>query len=95
MKTKKEYIESLASELNEWSDKIDHLITNSETTTAELKQRYIEQLNVLRTKELTAIDKIKELEEASGDAWETVKVTADKIWLDLRVGLADTVSKFS
>jgi hypothetical protein len=95
MKTKKEYIASLTSELNEWSDKIDHLITNSETATAELKLRYIEQLNVLRTKELTAIDKIKELEESSGDAWVTVKVTADKIWNDLRVGLADTVSKFS
>jgi hypothetical protein len=37
---------------------------------------------------------MKELEEASGDAWETVKETADKVWNDLRVGLASTVSKF-
>ena len=49
---------------------------------------------MLRTKELAAIEKIKELEEAGGDAWETVKETADKIWDDLRVGVAGAASKF-
>jgi len=37
---------------------------------------------------------MKELEETSGDAWEKVKETADKVWDDFRTGLASTVSKF-
>ena len=94
MKTKNEYIDSLATELKEWSAKIDLLVANSENATAEIKLRYIQDLNVLRTKELAAIEKIKELEEAGGDAWETVKETADKIWDDLRVGVAGAASKF-
>ena len=95
MKTKNEYIDSLASELKELSAKIDLLVANSESATANIKLRYIQDLNALRTKELAAIEKMKELEEAGGDAWETVKDTADKIWDDLRTGLASTVSKFN
>jgi hypothetical protein len=32
--------------------------------------------------------------DASDDAWETVKETADKVWNDLGNGLTSTVSKF-
>lgn len=35
-----------------------------------------------------------ELEKASGEAWEQVKETADKIWDDLKAGVADAHSKF-
>jgi hypothetical protein len=37
---------------------------------------------------------MKELEKASGEAWEQVKGTADKIWEDLKTGIADAHSKF-
>jgi len=37
---------------------------------------------------------MKELEQASSEAWEQVKVTADKIWEDLKTGIADARSKF-
>lgn len=46
------------------------------------------------TKKQAAAEKIKDLEEACGDAWETVKETADKVWDELRAGLASTVAKF-
>ena len=39
MKTKNEYIDSLATELKEWSAKIDLLVANSENATAEIKLR--------------------------------------------------------
>jgi hypothetical protein len=37
---------------------------------------------------------MKELGKASGAAWEQVKVTADKIWDDLKAGVTDAQSKF-
>jgi hypothetical protein len=37
---------------------------------------------------------MKELEDASADAWEAAKATADKVWDDLRSGLATAASKF-
>jgi uncharacterized protein YicC (UPF0701 family) len=94
MKTKEEYIESLASELKEWSAQIDLLTAKAETATAEAKLKYAEELDALRAKKQAAAEKIKELEGASGDAWETVKETAERVWDDVRTGLASVASKF-
>lgn len=94
MKTKDEYIESLASELKEWSAQIDLLGAKTEHAAAQVKLKYIEELDALRAKQHTAAEKLKELQEGSGDAWETVKETADKVWDDLRTGLAGAASKF-
>jgi DNA mismatch repair ATPase MutS len=94
MKTKKEYIERLASELKEWSAQIDLLAAKSENAAAQVKLRYAEELDELRAKQQAAAEKIRELEEAGGDAWDTVKATADQVWDDLKNGLASAVSKF-
>jgi uncharacterized protein YicC (UPF0701 family) len=94
MKTKDEYIEKLTSELKEWSAQIDILTARTEIAAADLKLKYAEELEELRSKQHAAAEKLKELEDASGDAWKTVKETADKVWNDLRTGLADVTSKF-
>ncbi len=94
MKTKNEYIESLASELKEWSAQIDLLAAKTENAKADVKQKYAEELDALRAKQHAAAEKVKELEEAGVDAWEAVKETADKVWDDLRTGLTSAVSKF-
>jgi hypothetical protein len=41
-----------------------------------------------------ALDKMKELETASSEAWDQVKKTADKVWDDLKTGVADAHAKF-
>ena len=43
---------------------------------------------------VTVYFKMKELEKASGQAWDQVKDTADKLWDDLKRGVADAHSKF-
>jgi hypothetical protein len=93
MKTKDEYIENLASELKEWSAQIDLLTAKTENKAADVKLKYAEELETLRYKRHLATVKIKELKESGGDAWETVKETANKVWDDLRIGLAEVTSK--
>jgi hypothetical protein len=61
---------------------------------ADVKLKYAEEINALRGKQHAAAEKMKELKDASDDAWETVKETADKVWNDLSDGLTSTVSKF-
>jgi hypothetical protein len=95
MKTKDEYIESLASELKEWSAQIDHLAAKADNVSAHLKHQYIEELNELRTRHHAASEKIKELEESGSEAWVTVRETADKIWSELGSCVARVVSKFN
>jgi len=94
MKTKEEYIESLTSELKEWSAQIDLLTAKMEDAADDVKLKYAEELDALRAKQHEAAEKMKELEEASGDAWGAVKTTADKVWNDIRIGVDSIVSKF-
>lgn len=94
MKTKDEYIESLTSELKEWSAQLDVLTARAEYAAADLKLKYAEELEGLRFKQQAAAEKLKDLENASGDAWKAVKETADKVWNDLRTGVAEATSKF-
>ncbi|MGH8556427.1 MAG: hypothetical protein ACRESZ_02980 [Methylococcales bacterium] len=94
MKTKNEYIESLAAELKEWSAHIDLLTAKMDNAAEHARLKYAEELDNLRAMQHSATEKMKELEEASGDAWETVKQTADKVWDDFRAGIASASAKF-
>jgi hypothetical protein len=94
MKTKEEYIESLTTELKEWSAEIDVLNAKAEIAAEDVKIKYREEIEALRAKERVATEKLQELQAASGDAWHAVKDTAEHVWHDLRTGLASVVSKF-
>ena len=94
MKTKDEYIDSLAAELKDWSAQIDRLNDKMENAADDVKLKYTAEVEALRAKQHAAAEKMKELNEASGDAWETVKETADQVWEDLKTGVASVASKF-
>ncbi|GAB6140511.1 hypothetical protein JCM14076_12400 [Methylosoma difficile] len=94
MKTKNEYIESLAAELKEWSAQIDLLTAKTEESVGMVKLKYTQELNSVRAHQQAATIKLHELENASDDAWDQVKITADKIWDDLRTGLTSASAKF-
>ncbi|TPQ24321.1 hypothetical protein [Methylomonas koyamae] len=95
MKTKNEYIEILATQLKEWSAEVDHLTAKAENAAALLKTSYIEELDVLRAKQQAAEEKLKELEESGKYGWLALKDTADQVWDDLRIGLADVAAKLT
>ena len=88
------YKQKMAAQLKEWSAQIDLLEAKLENVGADMKVRRAEELHALRAKQRAASEKMKELEKASGEAWEQVKETADKIREDLKIGLADAHSKF-
>ncbi|MDO8843079.1 MAG: hypothetical protein Q7U98_11475 [Methylicorpusculum sp.] len=94
MKTKDEYIECKASELKEWSAQIDSLTAEAKCVADDVNLQYIEELDALHVKQKAAAEKLKELEESSGDALESLKETADTTWDDLKTGISNTVDKF-
>ena len=94
MKTKEEFIESLATQLKTWSAEIDVLQAKAEIAADDVKLKYQQEIEALRVKERTAEEKIKELKDSSGDAWETIKDTTEHVWHDLRTGLAGVADKF-
>jgi len=88
------YKQKLAAQLKEWSAQINLLEAKVENTGADMKVKRTEALHGLRAKQRAASEKMQELEKASGDAWEQAKVTADKIWGDLKAGVAEAQAKF-
>ena len=88
------YKQKMAAQLKEWSAQIDLLEAKAENAGADMKVKRAKQLHELRAKQRAATEKMKELGKASGAAWEQVKTTADKIWDDLKTGVADAQSKF-
>lgn len=88
------YKEKKIAQLKEWSAQINLLEAKIDNMGASLKVESAEKIKALRAKEQAATDKMKELGKASGEAWEQVKVTADKVWDELKSGVADAHSKF-
>lgn len=94
MELHNEYRAKMAAQLKEWSAEINLLEAKIDTFTADMKIKRAEELQALRTKQHAAGDKMKELGRATGDAWDQVRTTADKIWDDLKTGLSEAQSKF-
>jgi recombinational DNA repair ATPase RecF len=94
MEIQNAYKQKRAAQLKEWGAQINLLEAKVENLGADLKVKRAEQLKELRAKEHAASEKMKELGKASGEAWEQVKVTADKVWDELKAGVADAHSKF-
>jgi hypothetical protein len=90
----RQYKDKMGAQLREWGAQVNLLEARMDGFTADLKIMRAEEIQALRTKQHDAADKMKELGKATGDAWEQVKVTADKMWDDLKNGLSDAQSKF-
>jgi len=94
MQTKDAYKQKLKADLNEWGAQINLLAAKADSAGADAKLQYAKDLDSLREKQHHAAEKMKELESASGDAWEKVRHTADSLWDELKAGVAHTVAKF-
>ncbi|MCC6209152.1 MAG: hypothetical protein IT488_13525 [Gammaproteobacteria bacterium] len=51
---------------------------------AGAKLTCVKELDVLHAKRREVASKIKDIEEAAGDAWAGVKVTTDEAWRSIR-----------
>ena len=94
MEIKEAYKQKMAAQLKEWTAQIELLEAKVENAGAGMAVKRAEALHELRAKQRAAAEKMQELEKSSGEAWGKVKEAADKIWEDLKAGIADAHSKF-
>lgn len=94
MEIKEAYKQKMRAQLNEWSAQIALLEAKADNAGAGMEIKRAEALSELRIKLAAATAKMHELEKSGAEAWEQVKDTADKVWDDLKAGLADAHSKF-
>lgn len=94
MEIQEAYKQKLAAQLNEWDAQINLLEAKIENVGSDMKVKRAQELHELRAKQRAATEKMHEFGKSSGEAWEQVKETADKIWDDLKVGIAEAQAKF-
>ena len=87
------YKKKLAAQLKEWGAQIDLLEARVENAGADLSVKHAKALQELRAKQRLASEKMLELEKSTGAAWGQVKESADKIWEDIKAGVADVHAK--
>jgi hypothetical protein len=88
------YKQKMAAQLKEWTAQINLLEAKVENAASDMKIQRIEELRALRAKQHAASEKLKDLGKTSGEAWVRVMETADKVWDDLKTGIAEAHSKF-
>jgi outer membrane murein-binding lipoprotein Lpp len=94
MKSREEYIDKLASQLKEWSAKIDELESKASAAKAGVKSGYENQIRQLKDKRDIATKRLQELKGASADAWDALKAGAEAAWADLNKSVTAAKEKF-
>jgi len=90
---KKAYLEKMESQLREWNTKIEILKARAEKSKAEAKTKYFEEIKELRKKQDTVKQKLHEIGESGGEAWEDLKGAMDQALDELKKGLKQALSR--
>jgi hypothetical protein len=94
METHKFYTEKMSAQLKEWNAQVNLLEAKIENTSASLKLKSKEELANLRAQQLAAMQKMHELGQSSGEAWDQIKISTDKMWEELKSGIGAAQAKF-
>lgn len=79
MSKRDEYIERMKQQLDELNEQLGELERKGEATQAEFKTRYEKQIAEVRGHYATALEKMDEVKEASGEKWESLVHEGEKV----------------
>lgn len=89
---KEAYLLNREAELKEWDAEITQLMAEAEQGPTHFD---LKQLKSLVITQAVVHEKLQELKQARGAAWETVKIGLENAWNDLRSGMPSTAAKYS
>jgi uncharacterized coiled-coil DUF342 family protein len=79
------YVQKLKAKIDEWNAEIDKLSAQANQSQADLKLRYLEQVEELKEKRNEAGAKLEALQEAGESAWDEIKDGLEEsfhVWKD-------------
>ena len=94
MGKREEYIDKLASQLKEWSAKVDELESKARAATTDAKTEYEKQIKQLKEKRDDATKKLQELKGSSAEAWDALKVGSETAWTEFKNAVNAAKEKF-
>lgn len=91
---RKAYHGNMEENLRQIGAKIDELMAKGYEKSADAKVEYEKTMKVLKVKQAEASKKLKEVSEASDEAWEHIKKGADTAVHELKSAWESARSKF-
>jgi hypothetical protein len=84
MSKRDEFIAKLKTKLDEWNTDLDDLEKKAQNAGAEFKHKYEKQIVELRAKRDEATSKLQQVQNAGGEAWESIKDGMENAWTSLK-----------
>ena len=91
---RKAYEEKLDAQLKEWSAQIALLKAKADGARADLKIDYYKTIEALQRKSDEARTKLQALKTSGDEAWEDLKIGAEKVWSEVKAAFHDASSRF-
>jgi len=94
MSTKEAYKQKIEAELELAQAKLAEFKAQAKSSAADTRIKYSKQVDELEQKVDATKAKLKEMAEASDDAWEQLKVGVESAWGALNVAIRNAAAKF-
>jgi mevalonate kinase len=94
MSTKEAYKQKIEAELELAQAKLAEFKAQAKSSAADARIKYAKQVDELEQKVDVTKAKLKELGEASDDAWEQLKDGVESAWATLSAAIRNAAAKF-
>ena len=94
MSNRDEFIRTMQEKLTEWNLEVDKLTIKAREASADVKQEFNEQIELLKVKQADARLKIEELRHAGENALADLKSGVELAWADMGEAIASARLRF-
>lgn len=95
MSKRDEYVEKLKAQLDQWNTEVAKWEAKAQKAQAGARVEYEKQLKELRRQRDQALEQMKRVQAATGDAWVDLVRGADEAWAKMREALEKSRSHFN
>lgn len=88
------YVTKLKAQLDEWNAEVKKWEAKSNEAQADMRVEYEKQLELFRRQRDQAIEQMRQVQAAAGDAWLELVRGADDAWAKTREAFAKARSHF-
>ncbi len=94
MSKKDEYMAQMQSQLKKWDAEIDTLTAKANEIGAEARDKYYDQLKIMRANRETVTQKMQEFTAASEAAWQEMQKGMEGAWDAMKTAMEKATSSF-
>ena len=94
MITRDEYVQKLKTQLDQWNREVTKWEEKTKAAQTKMKADYEKQLTAFRSRRDEAMNQLRQVQAASGDAWTDLMRGADEAWSSMRDAFTKARSHF-